>query len=426
MLDRLAAVEYVQPTPVQAGVIPEARRGVDVIGQARTGTGKTAAFAIPILEKLAELENVPGPQALVLVPTRELAVQVLGEFAKLSKGSDVRGLATYGGQRLQTQINALKRGVNVVVATPGRAIDHLQRGTLNLHRLQIVVLDEADRMLDIGFRPDIEKILRKSPEDRQTLLLSATLPPPILRLAERYMRDPVRLDFSSSSLGVSTIEQFYFVVTQDKKYPLLVALLERENPEQAIVFCRTKRRTDDIYRKLSRQFSSVGCIHGDMVQTSRNRVMKAFRDGAIRFLVATDVVGRGIDVTRISHIINFDIPDDCDDYVHRVGRTGRMGREGVAFTFTTPDDGDALTRIEMRIDRLLKPDTMPGFEAPPRPAPAEVTRPRGTPGGPFGPASKGSRPRPSEESAAVEIESSAAETPAKPTGTGKKRYRRAL
>jgi ATP-dependent RNA helicase DeaD len=423
MLSRLAAVEYAQPTPVQVGVIPEAMRGVDVIGQARTGTGKTAAFAIPILEKLADLGEVPGPQAIILVPTRELAVQVLGEFAKLSKGSNLRGLATYGGQRLQTQINALKKGVNIVVATPGRAIDHLQRGTLNLHRLQVVVLDEADRMLDIGFRPDIEKILKKSPEDRQTLLLSATLPPPILRMAERYMREPVRLDFSESSLGVSTIEQFYFVIQQERKFALLTALLERENPAQAIVFCRTKRRTDDIFRKLSKQFSSVGCIHGDMMQNARNRVMKDFREGNIRFLVATDVVGRGIDVTRISHIINYDIPDDCDDYVHRVGRTGRMGREGVAYTFTTQEDGDALTRIEMRIDRLLKADTMPGFEAPPRPAPVEVTRPRGTPGGPSDSVRDTSNPRPESPEAPATLSSPEA---AKPTGGFKKRYRRAL
>lgn len=421
MLSRLAAVEYALPTPVQAGVIPEALRGVDVIGQAQTGTGKTAAFAIPILEKLAELGDVPGPQALVMVPTRELAVQVLGEFAKLSKGTALRGLATYGGQRLQTQVNSLKRGVNIVVATPGRAIDHLQRGTLNLHRLQIVVMDEADRMLDIGFRPDIEKILKRCPDERQTLLLSATLPPPILRLAERYMKNPVRLDFSEASLGVSTIEQFYFVVEHERKFALLTALMQRENPQQAIVFCRTKRRTDDVFRKLKKHFDSVGCIHGDMVQNARNRAMKEFRDGSVQFLVATDVVGRGIDVTRISHIVNFDIPDDCDDYVHRVGRTGRMGREGVAYTFTTPDDGEALTRIEMRIDRLLKLDSMEGFVAPQRAPTPEVTRPRGTPGASTAPSRDVTNPR---------AETPVAEEPKRPPGPGakgpKKRYRKAL
>lgn len=423
MLDRLTAIGYEHPSPVQAGVIPIALTGKDVIGQARTGTGKTAAFAIPILERFADSPCGIGPLALVLVPTRELAIQVLGEFAKLCQGTKVRGMAAYGGQRVQTQINALKRGVHVVVATPGRAIDHLQRGTLNLQALEVIVLDEADRMLDIGFRPDIEKILKRCPAQRQTLLLSATLPPPILRMAERYMTEPERLDFSDKSLAVATIEQFYFTVEPERKFQLLVALLERDKPQQAIVFCRTKRRTDEIFRKLKKIFSDVGCIHGDLVQRDRNKVMQAFRDGSVRILVATDVVGRGIDVTSISHIINFDIPDDCDDYVHRVGRTGRMGREGTAFTFATLADGESLTRIEMRIDRLLKMDSMPGFE-PPQPKPAAVvSRPRGTPGGPTGPlpASRGLADKPDDEVSA-EGPKKAAPGPSAP----KKRYRRAL
>jgi ATP-dependent RNA helicase DeaD len=219
-------------------------------------------------------------------------------------------------------------------------------------------------MLDIGFRPDIERILRKCPtEDRQTLLLSATVPPPILRLAQRYMHEPVSMNFSEGDVSVETIEQFYFTVDHDRKFDLLVKLLQRENPVQAIIFCRTKRGVDRLLRRLSKQFKSVNSIHGDMQQGARDRVMKSFREGKLQVLVATDVVGRGIDVTGISHIINFDVPEFCDDYVHRVGRTGRMGREGVAYTFVNPEEGPQLTRIEQRINRLLKRDEIEGFDA---------------------------------------------------------------
>jgi ATP-dependent RNA helicase DeaD len=231
-----------------------------------------------------------------------------------------------------------------------------------LDSIRCVVLDEADRMLDIGFRPDIEKILRRCPQSRQTLLLSATIPPPVKRLAERYMRDPEMLDFSPKDIAVETIEQFYFTVAPEQKYDLLVRLIEREKPTQAIVFCRTRRGTEKIGQRLLRRVQGVAAIHGDLQQNVRDHVMQGFRDGKIRILVATDVVGRGIDVTRISHIVNYDIPQFCDDYVHRVGRTGRMGREGVAYTFVTPEEGNELTRIEIRIDRLLKRAEMEGFE----------------------------------------------------------------
>jgi ATP-dependent RNA helicase DeaD len=375
MLASLVDAAYHNPSPVQAGIIPLALTGRDVLGQARTGTGKTAAFAIPILEQL-EKSNGNAPRALVLVPTRELAVQVKDEIAKLAKGRKTRTTAVYGGKPIRQQITKLTKGVDIVVGTPGRVIDLLSRNSLNLNELQIVVLDEADRMLDIGFRPDIEKILRKCPKQRQTLLLSATVAPGVERLATRYMIDPEVMDFSPKTKSVDTIEQHYFSVDEERKYDLLQRLLEREQPEQAIVFCRTKRGTDRLHNKLSKKLPNIDVIHGDLPQSARDRVMRRFRDGDVQILIATDVVGRGIDVSNISHIINYDMPQSSDDYVHRVGRTGRMGREGVAYSFVTPEQGIELTRIEMLINTLLKRDEIEGFQAvasaaPPREVPAD-------------------------------------------------------
>lgn len=370
MMEALAQAGYQQPTPIQAGLIPRALAGVDVLGQARTGTGKTAAFVIPILEGLVPRKEAQGPQALVMVPTRELAVQVEGEVLKLSHGRRIHSVAIYGGKPIRGQIDKLSKGAEVIVGTPGRILDHIGRGTMELRHLKFVVLDEADRMLDIGFRPDIEKILRRCPQSRQTLLLSATVPPPVERLAQRYMRDPESLNFSPRDISVETIEQFYFTVDPERKFDLLLALMIREQPKQAIIFCRTKRGTDRVHKQLGRKLKEVEAIHGDLPQKTRDRVMQGFRDGKVRYLVATDVVGRGIDVSGISHIINYDIPQFCDDYVHRVGRTGRMGREGVAYTFVSPEEGNELTRIEMRIDRLLKRDEIAGFESARKGAPS--------------------------------------------------------
>jgi ATP-dependent RNA helicase DeaD len=371
MLEALKEVAYEKPSPVQAGIIPRALAGVDVLGQARTGTGKTAAFGIPILERLEQSGRSPEPRALVLVPTRELAVQVRDEIERLAHARKMRITALYGGKPIRSQIGRLQKGVDIVVGTPGRVLDHMSRGTLQLDQLVTVVLDEADRMLDIGFRPDIEKILRRCPRERQTMLLSATVAPPILRLAKRYMREPEVMDFSPKGKSVDTIEQRYFTVEDPRKYDLLLRLLEREQPEQAIIFCRTKRGTDRVARKLTSKYPDVDCIHGDMAQRERDRVMKKFRSKEVRLLVATDVVGRGIDVSSISHIINYDIPQSSDDYVHRVGRTGRMGREGIAFTFVTSEQGNELTRIEMLINKLLDRDEIPGFQTVERAAPPQ-------------------------------------------------------
>jgi ATP-dependent RNA helicase DeaD len=362
MLDALDKAGYEYPTPIQAGLIPLALKEIDVVGQARTGTGKTASFAIPVLEKLQLNHDIRHPQALIMVPTRELAVQVKDEVVKLSEGRKVHCVAVYGGKPIRQQIEKLRRGAQIIVGTPGRVLDHLARGTVDFSKLRFVVLDEADRMLDIGFRPDIERILKRCPQSRQTLLLSATVPPPIAKLAERYMRDPQTINFSPKDIAVETIEQFYFTVDPQRKFDLLLRLLAREQPRQAIIFCRTKRGTEKIYQRLSKKLREVACMHGDMNQGARDRVMQDFRTGRVLILVATDVVGRGIDVTNISHIINYDIPAFCDDYVHRVGRTGRMGREGVAYTFVAPDEGAELTRIEERINRLLKRDEMKDFE----------------------------------------------------------------
>jgi len=392
MLASLDAAGYHTPSPVQAGMIPRALEGADLLGQARTGTGKTAAFAIPILEKIGSGTTGSSPNALVLVPTRELAVQVRDEIIKLAHGRKTRCVALYGGKPLRTQITRLKSGSEIVVGTPGRVLDLLARGALQLDQLEIVVLDEADRMLDIGFRPDIEKILRRCPKERQTLLLSATVAPGVERLAQRYMVNPEVMDFSPKTMSVDTIEQHYFSVDQERKYELLQRLLEREQPEQAIVFCRTRRGTDQLHRKLSKKIPSVDCIHGDMQQTARDRVMKKFREGSVQILIATDVVGRGIDVSRISHIINYDMPQSSDDYVHRVGRTGRMGRDGVAYSFVTPEQGIELTRIEMLINTLLKRDEIAGFQATATAAPPQEAAPA-EPEGPPKPPPPGQRPR---------------------------------
>ncbi|TWU65733.1 MULTISPECIES: DEAD/DEAH box helicase [Crateriforma] len=362
----VARAGFTKPSPIQGSLIPLALEGVDVIGQARTGTGKTAAFSIPILEQLDSLEDCRDPQAIIVVPTRELADQVGRELERLAFGVPTEIAVLAGGKNINRQLRQLQNGVQVVVGTPGRLHDHLQRKSLRTDKVWCVVLDEADRMLDIGFRPQIERILRRCPRQRQTLLLSATLPPAVQRLAKSYMIDPQIIDCCQKEVAVETIEQRYFTVAQDQKGELLRRLLKREDPEQAIIFCRTKRGTDRLYRQLSRDFDKCGSMHGDMQQRERDRVLQKLRDGNLRILVATDVVGRGIDISTISHIINYDLPQDSDDYVHRVGRTGRMGRDGIAFTFVVPGEGEMLTSIEQRINRELIRDQIEGYDASPQ------------------------------------------------------------
>jgi len=361
MLRALKLVRYVKPAPIQAHLIPAALDGKDVIGQAKTGTGKTASFGIPLIEMLEARGR--GPQAIILAPTRELVQQIVVELQKLAHGQDVEVCGIYGGEPIEKQLRSLSRGVDIVVGTPGRVIDHIERKTLYLGDIFHVVLDEADRMLDIGFRPDIERILRRVPDPHQTLLLSATISPEIRQLARRYMYEPVEMNLSKDELSVDSIQQYYITVEHDRKFELLVHLLRRENPRQCIVFTRTKRGAEKLAEKLGNKIPGVSAIHGDLAQTVRNRVMKGFREKTVPILVATDVVGRGIDVEGISHVINFDIPDDPENYLHRIGRTGRMGKDGTAYMFVCPDQGEPLTAIELLINKTIPSVKIEGFEA---------------------------------------------------------------
>jgi ATP-dependent RNA helicase DeaD len=362
---QLERIGYETPSPIQAAFIPVALTGKDCIGQARTGTGKTAAFMLPSLEQIdSDRKRV---QMIVLAPTRELSEQVYAESKKLGGGNDISFALAVGGRPIHRQIEDLRGGAQVLIGTPGRVIDLMRRRELHLDSVDIAVLDEADRMLDIGFRPDIERILKACPSDRQTLLLSATVPEPVERLARKFMVTPEMVDLSEDRVVVDTIEQFYITVDEDRKRALLLRVLAKEIPIQAIVFTRTKRGADSLYEMFSRRLKSsrIAAIHGDLPQRKRDRVIRELRSGQLKLLIATDVVGRGIDVSGISHIINYDIPEYCDDYVHRVGRTGRLSSDqpGRAITFVTLAQGGELTNIEKRINTVLPEYTLDGFSA---------------------------------------------------------------
>ncbi len=359
MLQALKHCRYVSPTPIQAALIPEALEGHDVIGQAKTGTGKTAAFGIPLIQMMEARGR--GPQGIVLAPTRELTQQIVAELQKLALGCPVSVCGIFGGEPIEKQIRALTRGVDLIVGTPGRVLDHIERRTLYLGDIVHVVLDEADRMLDIGFRPDIERILRKLPSPRQTLLLSATINADVTKLAHRYMYEPIEVNLSRDEISVESIKQYYIPVSGEQKLDLLLLLLKRDQPRQCIVFTRTRRGADRLADRLHRVVKGVSAIHGELPQSTRDRVMRGFRSGQISVLVATDVVGRGIDVEGISHVINYDMPDDPENYVHRIGRTGRMGKDGVAYLFVCPDQGDPLTAIENLVNRVIPPLEIDGF-----------------------------------------------------------------
>ncbi|QEL16984.1 DEAD/DEAH box helicase [Limnoglobus roseus] len=362
LFDAIEHAGYKFATPVQGAVIPHAMGGRDVIGQAQTGTGKTAAFLIPFLNRWRP-HTMKGPIGLIMCPTRELAVQVANEAVKLAPSSRFRTVPVYGGARMGRQLELLAKGCDLVVGTPGRIIDHLRRGSLSLENVRYAVLDEADRMLDIGFRPDIERILRRCPEQRQTLLMSATVPDTIKRLVHRYMKNPIHLNMSPSVLTVDKIQQTYFTVDEDKKFDLLQKVVAREQPRQCLIFVERKRWADRLYRNLKHVVPGVAVIHGDLPQSQREKITAAFRANKVKYLIATDVMSRGIDVEGISHVINYDLPNDIENYVHRIGRTGRIGRDGVAISFVTPEQGGQLTDIEMTINKLIDRATIEGFES---------------------------------------------------------------
>lgn len=371
-LSSIRKLGFEKPSPIQAAFIPIALTGKDAIGQARTGTGKTAAFMLPILEKIDPASK--RVQAIALAPTRELCEQLAAEAVRLCTDHPIKVAVIVGGRPAGAQIKALEDGAQIVVGTPGRVIDLINRGCLNLQCVDFAVLDEADRMLDIGFRPDIEKILRRMPDERQTLLLSATLPKPVEILAQKYMKSPQRVDLSEDSVVVETIDQYLVTVDSDRKMPTLMRILAKERPTQCIVFCRTKRGADSLHKIFTKRLPErkIAIMHGDIPQRKRDRVIRELRSGQLRMLIATDVVGRGIDISGISHIVNYDIPEFCDDYIHRVGRTGRMSSDasGCAITFVTREQGDQLTNIEIRINDMLPQYEIEGFEParPQRPA----------------------------------------------------------
>ena len=363
----LTRAGFHEPSPIQEQMIAPALAGRDCLGNAPTGTGKTAAFLVPILEKLDERQR--RPQALVLAPTRELVVQICREFEKLSFGRRTRAVAVVGGESIFQQQKLLAMGCQLVVATPGRLMDLMGRNAVRLEGVGIVVLDEADQMLDIGFRPAVEMILKSVPLPRQTLLLSATMPPGVRAMAKAYLVDPVdmRLIPENEDATIPAIRQSYVMVQPERKFELLLRLLERENPTRAIVFCRTKRGADRVGELLRAEGQRADIMHGNLSQPQRNRVLQAFRSGRLTTLVATDVVGRGIDVQGVSHVVNFDLPEDPVHYVHRIGRTGRMGNDGAAFSLVLPAQGELLDQIEKCIARDLEPDHVEGVPSPPRP-----------------------------------------------------------
>lgn len=345
VLKAIKDLGYETPSPIQAATIPTLLSGRDVVGMAQTGTGKTAAFALPVLERLDISQKTP--QALVLAPTRELALQVCEAFESYaSRMKGVHVLPVYGGQGYGVQLSALRRGVHVVVGTPGRIMDHLAKGTLDLSELQYLVLDEADEMLKMGFAEDVEQILAQTPEEKQVALFSATMPPQIRRLAQQYLRDPEEISIKSKTATGTNITQRYLVVSYAQKVDALTRILEVENFDGMIVFVRTKNETETLAEKLRARGYSAAAINGDVPQVQRERSVNQLKDGKLDILVATDVAARGLDVERISHVVNFDIPTDTESYVHRIGRTGRAGRKGDAISFITPRERYLLKSIE--------------------------------------------------------------------------------
>jgi ATP-dependent RNA helicase DeaD len=352
-LQALQDVGYEQPSPIQEQAIPVLMEGRDMIGQAQTGSGKTAAFGLPMIEHVDPSE--PEVQGLVLTPTRELCIQVTQALRAYAQRKGVDVVAVFGGAPIRSQQAQLRDGGQIVVGTVGRVLDLIQRASLILHSCRFVVLDEADEMLDLGFLEDVERILTITPNSRQTALFSATMPPPIRALADRYLYDPVTVKVKTATMTVDSVEQFSVEVKPGDKADTLIDVLRAERPEQAIVFTRTKIRCDQLYRRLRDRGMNVKALHGDMSQGQRDGVMLAFKAGRLPILVATDVAARGLDISTVTHVVNFDVPTSPDVYVHRIGRTGRVGRSGRAITFIEPRQHRELAAIERHIGTEITP-----------------------------------------------------------------------
>jgi ATP-dependent RNA helicase DeaD len=371
-LQALRDVGYEKPSPIQEQAIPPLLQGKDVIGQAQTGTGKTAAFGLPMVEQVDP--SIPEVQALVLTPTRELCIQVTQALRSYGQPKGIDVVATFGGAPIRTQQAQLRGGGHIVVGTVGRVLDLISRNSLVLHDTRYVVLDEADEMLDLGFLEDVEKILRLTPNSRQTALFSATMPPPIRKLADRYLYDPVLVKVEAATLTVDSVEQFQVGVKPADKPGKLVDVLKAERPDQAIVFVRTKIRCDQLNRTLNDKGLNVKALHGDMSQGARDGVMLAFKGGRLPILVATDVAARGLDITTVTHVVNYDVPTSPDVYAHRIGRTGRMGKKGRAITFVESRQTGELEAIEKHIGTSIAPWGGPDAHVEPTPVPERPRR----------------------------------------------------
>jgi ATP-dependent RNA helicase RhlE len=361
----VSALGYEETTPIQAQAIPPALERRDVVGCAQTGTGKTLAFLLPALEHLLRDETeTKNPRLVILAPTRELAIQVAGETRKLVSSGGITSLrvaTVYGGTGMRKQTDRLRRGVDIVVATPGRLMDHMRRKNVHLRDLQVLVLDEADRMLDMGFLPDIRQIISHMPRQRQTMLFSATMPPTISALARRFQRDPVRVEVAHAR-PPEAIQQALYPVPKHLKMDLLLALLKQTEIDSMLVFTQTKQNADAVAEQLRRARIDVACIHGDFNQRDRIAALEGFRSGKHRVLVATNIAARGLDVEGITHVLNYDVPEQAETYVHRIGRTARADADGDAITLVTPDDEGLIYRIEYLLGKKIERKTLPGFD----------------------------------------------------------------
>jgi ATP-dependent RNA helicase DeaD len=359
-LESVLKMGFEEATPIQSETIPMGLANKDLIGQAQTGTGKTAAFGIPLVEKVDVTKD--AIQGIIIAPTRELAIQVSEELYKIGSGKRVRVLSIYGGQDISRQIRSLKKYPHIIVGTPGRVLDHINRKTMRLDTVNTVILDEADEMLNMGFIEDIETILASTPSERQTLLFSATMPAPIQRMAEKFMKDPQIVRVKMKEMTVPAIEQFYLEVMEKNKFDVLTRLLDIQSPELAIIFGRTKRRVDELSEALTLRGYTAEGIHGDLTQAKRMQVLRKFKEGSIDVLVATDVAARGLDISGVTHVYNFDIPQDPESYVHRIGRTGRAGKSGMALTFITPREKSYLAVLERTTKRKMERMTAPTLD----------------------------------------------------------------